>query len=108
MTPEYLYRRHIALASNPSKDAPYGQGFNCVVEIACKPGLDSKIVIRAFQQTLNRIDHKALGVDVELGVATSLPSLAQWLGRELAAAGIHTLQSLSFERGDGYRVLITT
>ncbi|MBX3022310.1 MAG: hypothetical protein KF799_11610 [Bdellovibrionales bacterium] len=109
MTPEIGQKFHISLALGPATTAPYGQGFNCVVEAYCRAdssAADPEIK-KLIRQIVDRIDHRAVGVDVDLGIAPTLPALAEWLAEELITAGVHALTRVRLSRGDGYSVLWT-
>jgi hypothetical protein len=103
MNTEFLYRKHISLALNPSSRAPYGQGANCWVEVVSRAPFETGIADRV----LARVDHKSMGVDFDLGEEPTLSGVAAWLARELRAAGLKDLAYVGMEAGDGSRVLWT-
>jgi 6-pyruvoyl-tetrahydropterin synthase len=97
------FSQFIAIGQKTKASAsPFGEGHNYMVEVgvalqgALEDDLSSKI-----GAVLKEIDHKALGVDVDLGVEPETSRLAEWIFKRLAANGIKNVVDVRMNRGDG-------
>ena len=97
-----VYLRHLALAQKTTaagSGSPFGQGFNYRLEVTVE-GAPLEFE-RRLEAVLTGLDHKALGVDVELGFEPSTAALARFIAERLAPAPV---REVYLARGDGYGV----
>ncbi len=99
--------RSMAVGQKSSSSAgDYGQGFNYRVEFGFAPGFAPAKVELCLKEVLGRVDHRALGVDVDLGFEPTSVRLAAWLAQEVAAKAPE-LREVRLVRGDGLVVHVT-
>ena len=109
MVQEAVFRKFISVGQKTTADSsPYGQGFNYTVEagFALSPGFDREACLKAFGKALAVIDHKALGVDVDLGVEPSSAELCLYLKEQIRKSYPPGVTSLKLYRGDGLAVAL--
>lgn len=90
-------QRFIALGQKTDHcSAQFGRGFNYHVEAGFPPGNWAEVL----DSVLSRLDHKALGVDFDLGVEPSSARVCDWIARELESkSGVRV--EVVLRRGDG-------
>ncbi len=82
----------------------FGEGHNYSVEVGfLKPHVAGEEVrLRAaLDAVLVAMDHRALGVDVDLGVEPETPQLAEWIAKKLTDAQGASVREVRLIRGDG-------
>ena len=84
----------------------YGQGFNYWVEVgfALDHLFQSSTCNEMLDQILSLIDHRALGVDVDLGLEPTSSALCTWIQSEFEKRG--KAVTLRLIRGDGTRYAV--
>lgn len=91
-----ICRGHLAIGrKTPQTRGRWGQGFNLLVEVewtSVDVGHDERL-----REALGRIDHRSLGVDLDLGFPAEGAALAAWLARELGAG----VARVTLLQGDG-------
>lgn len=101
MKVEVLLREFIAVAQKTAEDTPlhhrFGQGFNYVVEAVFDFNID-ETARHDLKRVLARIDHKSIGLDLDLGFSAGSGSLCKYLWQELKSSGV---RSVTLRRGDG-------
>jgi hypothetical protein len=105
MNQEIIFRKNIAVGQKSSEPSgPYGRGFNYVVEISfpLAPGFNSEPCLKAIDDVLSAIDHKALGVDVDLGVEPTSFNLCKYIAEEIKQHFGQSPVSVKMIRGDGF------
>jgi len=77
-----------------SSKSPWGEGHNIRVDVGfLEPNLEALDVV------LKKVDHRLLGVDVDLGVDPTLGALAEWIFSQLAES--ESVVDVRLTRGDG-------
>jgi hypothetical protein len=95
---EIIFRKDIAVGQKTSSSGAYGDGYNYLIEAGFPMGSDHGECLSHFLAALAKIDHKALGIDVDLGFEPTSQALCEFLMRELSSSGATSLRML---RGDG-------
>lgn len=97
-------RRFIALGTK-TKDSStrFGEGHNFIVEVgfAAQDSVHETRWSEQLDNVISRIDHHAIGVDVELGFNPVPSALAEWLFKELKRLGVDAVREVRLIRGDG-------
>ena len=97
-------RRFIALGTK-TKDSSsrFGEGHNFTVEVGfgVQGSRDEARWSGALDIVMARIDHHAIGVDVELGFNPVPSALAEWIFKELKSLGVNEVREVRLIRGDG-------
>jgi hypothetical protein len=86
MTKVFL-RKFIAIGQKTQEDTEsFGRGFNYWVEVGfpLSETFDRLLAARVIDDVLGQIDHKALGVDVDLGINPTSQNLCVWIANEIA------------------------
>ncbi len=110
MTEEILLREFIAVSQKLKDDPqyPYGKGYNFTVEVAFR--LSPENTLKNINETrlrqrlrvvLGRLDHKALGLDVDFGFEPETAALCRFIFTELDGLGV---TRVALTRGDGLSV----
>lgn len=103
MSCEIFLRQAMALGQKTSADSShYGQGHNYWVEVGWLTSEDIGLARRSMTTVVYRIDHHALGVDLDVIVDPSLESVAQWIFSELKTEHGSSPTQLRLCRGDGF------
>jgi hypothetical protein len=103
MAAEIVYRQSISVAQKTKGTGPYGLGFNYVVEAAFALSQDfrGEDARSALEGALARIDHQALGVDLDLGFEPTSAQLCHYLRGEIEKNYAPGVLRLELRRGDG-------
>lgn len=111
MIEKIYFRNFISVAQkSTASSAQYGEGYNYWVETGVKTPLrgDESLVQRKIKETVGRLDHKALGTDVDLGFDPTSVRLCEWLFEEIKrACAPEEVMEVRMLRGDGYQVIKT-
>jgi hypothetical protein len=101
MKQEILLRKNISLGQKTSDSmGAFGDGFNYVVEAGFPLlNFDRVRASVALEGALAKIDHKALGMDVDLGFEPTSEALVVFLAAEIERG--YGLSSFRLVRGDG-------
>ena len=93
-----VLKRHISVSQKFSGSAAkFGEGFNYSVEATFPlEDYNPEAASEALKNALAKVDHKALGLDVDLGFEPTSPALCAFLAREIVG-----LSFLRLVRGDG-------
>ena len=75
------------------------EGHNVRVEVGFTG--DEHNAAAAITSVLKKIDHKALGLDVDLGFEPELTRLCPWVFQSLKESGLDSLIEVRMVRGDG-------
>jgi hypothetical protein len=99
-----FFKSHMSVAQKTRASGPYGDGFNYHVEVGIHshPGLDEKQIVRQIASVTSVLDHKALGVDFDLGQEPTGVALFLWLEDKLKSTLGLAFATLKLERGDGH------
>lgn len=102
MQKQIILSRDISVGQKTRESARFGDGFNYRVEAAfALDDFDRERAEMALAAALNKIDHKALGVDVDLGFEPTSQNLCRFLADEIRKTA--PLRALVLIRGDGSR-----
>lgn len=84
MVCEVFLKRHISIGQKTGPQG-FGQGANVEVTagFAAGHGWNDGAAGGTLAEVLKIIDHKALGVDLDLGFSPTLPALCEWIFAEL-------------------------
>lgn len=105
MRKEIVLSRNISVGQKTKASSRFGDGFNYRVEATfLLDGFNRVQAETALAEALKKIDHKALGVDVDLGFEPTSENLCRFLADEIRRAA--PLLSLALIRGDGSRFAI--
>jgi 6-pyruvoyl-tetrahydropterin synthase len=100
-----LYLNHFIAIGQKTKasSSGFGEGHNYMVEVgvAVQGALQVEVVKAKIGAVLNEIDHKALGVDVDLGVEPETSMLPKWIFERLRKSGLSEIREVRMNRGDG-------
>lgn len=98
------YRRHLALGQKNSADAGiYGQGFNYVVEAGFRQPAGTSKSAGALADALKVIDHRLLGLDVNIIENPTSQNICRWLYATVKAKD-ESLYEIRLLRGDGLNI----
>jgi len=95
-----FFRRFIAVGQK-SEGSLGGQGFNYWLEVCCPFQMEREACLKALDQVCAEIDHKALGIDVDLAVTPTSVNLVGWIADQMRAR-LSTTVDVRLERGDGW------
>jgi hypothetical protein len=102
--------RSIAIGQKTQRSSSaFGEGHNINVHAGFRvqTGAEESALNAALDKVLKAIDHRALGVDVDLGMDPELSNLAPWLLEKLHAEGAASACEIKLVRGDGLTVRAT-
>lgn len=112
MTTIIFFRRFIALGvKTKGSSSRFGEGHNFTIEAGFRVESkgDEARLIASLDRVLARIDHRALGVDVDLGLDPVPSALAEWIFKEHHGAERETsLCEVHMLRGDGLKAAYFT
>lgn len=78
MNQKILFLHNVAIAIKTAQSGPFGEAFNC--QIGIEVPLEQNERLRpVIKSIVGRLDHKALGVDLDLGIDLSGARLTRWL-----------------------------
>jgi hypothetical protein len=85
MKQEIVFKQYFATSQKTSADSGFGLGFNYILEayFALTPGMDTDQCLDALARAVATVDHKALGVDVNLGFEPTTANLCRYLSLEI-------------------------
>ena len=88
----------------------FGEGHNFTVDAGFRVEAvsDEARLNASLNKVLARIDHRALGVDVDLGLDPVPSALAEWIFKELRAEGESSACEIQMIRGDGLKAAYFT
>jgi hypothetical protein len=98
-----FFRTAISVAQKTRESGSYGDGFNYHIEVGVSAhlGLDENLILRQIASVTGELDHKALGIDFDLGQEPTSVFLTQWLEARLKTAIGGAYASVRLIRGDG-------
>lgn len=99
MSVDWILRFECALSVRTRRETPYGEGFNCSVEFSGPAHLFSDEVRARLEARVRAIDHRSLGLDVDLKALPFLDHLATHL-----SVGESWINGVRLTRGDGVSV----
>lgn len=91
-------------AKTKDSSSRFGEGHNYIVEVGAntQSSLDEARLSDQLKNVIARIDHRAIGVDVELGFNPVPSALAEWVLKELKSQGVSGVCEVRLIRGDGF------
>lgn len=103
MNVHFFFRRHIAIGQKRALDSEaYGRGFNYTIEVGFPWKKDLSNEQRKLNNILNGIDHRLLGLDLQVVEDHSTHQICAWIFEQLKD---WTPVSVRMIRGDGFQAV---
>lgn len=108
MTGTIFFRSHLSVSQKTAVSGAYGDGFNYHIEVGVRahPGRDEAKTKALIASVTSQLDHKALGIDFDLGQEPTSIAVLKWLEARLRQVLGADFVELKLQRGDGLQLEI--